>query len=206
MAITTYAELKTAIANWLNRDDLTSVIPDFISLAEADMDRKVRHWRMEKRATVQLDDQYSRVPSDWLESIRFYLSGGDTYELRQTSHSDMINRRMNAANVAGRPQYFTMSDGAFEIFPTPDTAYTAELLYYGRTAALSDSNTSNWVLEYAPDAYLYGALVHSAPYLVDDQRTQIWASLYQSAIDNVNMASDKARSTTSGMRMSIRSY
>ena len=206
MAITTYAELKTAIANWLNRDDLTSVIPDFISLTEADMDRKIRHWRMEKRATVQLDDQYSRVPSDWLESIRFYLSEGNTYELRQTSHADMINRRMNAANTSGRPQFYTMSDGAFEIFPTPDAAYTAELLYYGRTAALSDSNTSNWVLEYAPDAYLYGALVHSAPYLVDDQRTQIWASLYQSAIDNVNMASDKARSTTSGMRMSIRSY
>ncbi len=75
MSITTYSELKTAVANWLNRDDLTAVIPDFISLAEADMDRKVRHWRMEKRATVQLDDQYSRVPSDWLESIRFYLSG-----------------------------------------------------------------------------------------------------------------------------------
>jgi len=206
MAITTYAELKTAIANWLNRDDLTSVIPDFISLTEADMERKIRHWRMEKRATVQLDDQYSRVPSDWLESIRFYLSGGDTYELRQTSHSDMINRRMNAANVSGRPQYFAMSDGAFEIFPTPDAAYTAELLYYGRTPALSDSNTSNWVLEYAPDVYLYGALMHSAPYLVEDQRAQVWASLYQSAIDNVNMASEKARSTTSGMRMSIRSY
>ena len=206
MSITTYSELKTAVANWLNRDDLTSVIPDFIALTEADLDRKLRHWRMEKRATVQLDDQYSRVPSDWLESIRFYISSGTTFELHQTSHSDITRRRMNAANVAGRPQYFTMSDGAFEIFPTPDTAYTAELLYYGRTAALSDSNTSNWVLEYAPDAYLYGALVHSAPYLVDDQRTQVWASLYQNAIDNVNMASDKARSTTSGIRMSIRSY
>ena len=206
MAITTYAELKTAIANWLNRDDLTSVIPDFISLTEADLDRKLRHWRMEKRATVSLDDQYSRVPSDWLESIRFYLSEGNTYELRQTSHADMINRRMNAANTSGRPQFYTMSDGAFEIFPTPDTAYTAELLYYGRTAALSDSNTSNWVLEYAPDAYLYGALMHSAPYLVDDARTQVWASLYQTAIDNVNMASEKARTSTSGMRMNIRSY
>ena len=53
MSITTYSELKTAVANWLNRDDLTSVIPDFIALTEADMDRKIRHWRMEKRATVQ---------------------------------------------------------------------------------------------------------------------------------------------------------
>lgn len=206
MSITTYSELKTSIANWLNRDDLTAVIPDFISLAEADMDRKLRHWRMEKRATVSLDDQYSRVPSDWLESIRFYLSEGNTYELAQTSHTDMIRRRAQSANALGRPQYFAMSDGAFEIYPTPDVAYTAELLYYGRTPALSDSNASNWVLEYAPDAYLYGALVHSAPYLVDDARTQVWASLYQSAIDNVNMAAEKARTSTSGMRMNIRSY
>lgn len=206
MSITTYAELKAAIANWLDRDDLTSVIDDFISLTEADIDRKIRHWKMEKRATVQLDDQYSRVPTDWLESIRFYISGGQTYELRQASHADMINRRMSAANVAGRPQYFTMSDGAFEVFPTPDAAYTAELLYYSKTPALSDSNTSNWLLEYAPDVYLYGSLVHSAPYLADDQRIQIWASLYQSATDNVNIASDRARNTISGMRMSIRSY
>ena len=39
MTITTYATLKTAIADFLNRDDLTSVIPTFIALAEADMQR-----------------------------------------------------------------------------------------------------------------------------------------------------------------------
>ena len=206
MALATYDDIKASIADFLNRDDLTSVIPDFITMAEADMDRKIRHWRMEKRALVSLDDQYSRVPSDWLNSIRFYLTEGNTFELRQTSHADMINRRMNAANASGRPQYYTMSDGAFEIFPTPDTTYAAELLYFGRTPALSASNASNWVLEYAPDVYLYGSLLHSAPYLADDARTQVWASLYQTAIDNVNMSSDKARTSTSGMRMNIRSY
>ena len=55
MSITTYAELKSAIANWLLRDDLTSVIPDFIALAEADMNRAIRHWRMEKRSTAEID-------------------------------------------------------------------------------------------------------------------------------------------------------
>ena len=54
MALTTYAELKTAIGDFLNRDDLTSVAPDFISLAEADINRRVRHWRMEGRATHKL--------------------------------------------------------------------------------------------------------------------------------------------------------
>ena len=52
MAITTYSELKTSIANWLNRDDLTTQIPDFISLAEENASLLVRHWRMENRATA----------------------------------------------------------------------------------------------------------------------------------------------------------
>ena len=59
MALTTYAELKTAIGDFLNRDDLTSVAPDFITLAEADINRRVRHWRMEGRSTAQIDTQFS---------------------------------------------------------------------------------------------------------------------------------------------------
>ena len=68
MAITTYSELKTAVANWLNRDDLTSNIPEFIALAEAAINDQVRHWRMEKRAETTLDAQFIGPPSDWLET------------------------------------------------------------------------------------------------------------------------------------------
>ena len=66
MALTTYAELKASIADFLNRDDLTSAIPDFITLAEADMQRRVKHWRQEKRSTAELDTQYSAIPADFL--------------------------------------------------------------------------------------------------------------------------------------------
>ena len=99
-----------------------------------------------------------------------------------------------------------MSDGAFEVFPTPDTEYTAELLYYAKNEALSDSNTYNWLLQDAPDVYLYGTLMHTAPFLGDDVRLPIWANLYQSSIDSVNLVSEKSRTQTTGMRMSIRSY
>ena len=74
MALSTYDELKASIADFLNRDDLTSVIPDFIKLAETGMNREVRHWRMEKRATAQLDSQYTALPSDFLEPIRMSLN------------------------------------------------------------------------------------------------------------------------------------
>ena len=202
----TYAELKDQVRNFINKPDIDQTIDTFIDLAEADIARKVRHWKMEKRATVQLDDQYSRVPTDWLESIRFYLSGGDTYELELASRSELLSRRMNSVNTSGRPKYYTMSDGAFEIYPTPDAAYTAELLYFSQNTALSDENTSNWLLSDYPDVYLYGTLAHTAPFLGEDQRLPIWAQLYQSALDGVNMASEKARYSGSGLRMNIRSY
>ena len=202
----TYAELKDQVANFINKPDIEQTIDTFIDLAEADIARKVRHWKMEKRATVQLDDQYSRVPTDWLESIRFYLSGGNTYELKQVGHAEITNRRMGNLNTSGRPQYYAMSDGAFEMFPTPDTAYTAELLYYAKNEALSDSNTYNWLLQDAPDLYLYGTLMHTAPFLGEDARLSIWANLYQSALDSVNLASEKSRTQSTGLRMNIRSY
>ena len=85
MAITTYDELKTSVANWLNRDDLTSVVPDFITLAEADMNRKIRHWRQEKRSTAEIDTQYSAIPADFAEAIRFYLTANNTSPLELIS-------------------------------------------------------------------------------------------------------------------------
>lgn len=202
----TYAELKDQVANFINKPDIEQTIDTFIDLTEADIKRKVRHWKMEKRATVELDDQYSRVPTDWLETIRFYLSAGDTFELELASRAELLNRRMHAKNTSLRPRYYTMSDGAFEIYPTPDASYTAELLYYAENDALSAVNTTNWLLTDYPDVYLYGTLTHTAPFLGEDARLPIWAQLYQSALDGVNMASEKSRYSGSGLRMNIRSY
>ena len=205
MAITTYAELKTAIANWLNRDDLTSVIPDFISLAEADMDRKVRHWRMEERSTATIDARYTALPSGFMEAVRFHLDVDERPVELVTPLSLQTYRRQNA-DATGRPQYYSVIAGQIEVWPSPDGSYTGELYYYARTTPLSDSATTNWILTYFPDAYLYGALMHSAPYLVDDQRAGTWGSLYQAAIDGINRNNEKAKFGGSGLRMQVNTY
>ena len=69
MAITNYTQLQSSIASWLLRDDLTAVIPDFITLAEAQFNREIRNRKMIKRATATIDSQYSAVPSDWLQNV-----------------------------------------------------------------------------------------------------------------------------------------
>jgi hypothetical protein len=206
MPITTYDELKAAIADFLNRDDLTAAVPNFISLAEANMQRKIRHWRQEKRSTAELDTQYSAIPADFLEAIRFYVTSGDTKPLELISQAEMLDRKRKNLNTSGSPSYYAITAGEIEVYPVPDGTYDVELYYFSRVPALSDAAPTNWLLEYFPDVLLYGALVHSAPYLKEDGRIQIWSALFQEAIDAINTSSEKAKFGGSGRRMKIRAY
>lgn len=202
----TYAELKQQVLNFLNDPAAEQTIDTFVNLAEADMSRRVRHWRMEKRSTAILDTQYSALPSDFYEPIRLSITSGDTRRLEMASQAQMMDRRMRSLDASGRPHYYAMTDGSIEVFPTPDGEYTLEMVYYSKIIPLSDENTSNWILQYHPDAYLYGALLHAAPFLGDDARMQTWSALFEKAVSEINLDSDKAKFGGAGHRMKIRAY
>ena len=205
MSITSYSELKTAIADFLNRDDLASVVPTFITLAESSIQRRIRHWRQEKRSTITLDAQSEALPTAFLEAIRFYVTSNGTKPLEPISQAYMLDRKQLAQDTSGRPRFYAMTAGQFELYPVPDGSYDAEIYYYSRIPALSDVAPTNWLLEYFPDVLLYGALVHSAPYLKEDARIQIWSALYQEAVDSINVSSQQAK-FGSGQRLKISSY
>ena len=206
MPITTYAELQTVIADFLDRDDQTTRIETFIDLAEAAMNRLVRHWRMENRSTAILDTQYTAMPSDFLEPVRLQVLTQPPHALELIGQGELLTRRENTGDTQGTPRYYAITNGTIEAFPTPDGDYDLQMVYYGKIPALSAGNPTNWVLQYHPDAYLYGALIHSAPFLGEDARMTTWAALFQSSIDAINMESDKAKSNGSGRRLTIRSY
>lgn len=202
----TYAELKDEVVNFLNNMAAEQTVDTFIDLTEADMSRRLRHWRMEKRSTAILDTQYSALPSDFYEPIRLSITSGDTYRLELAGQAGMMDRRESGSDVAGRPKYYAITDGSIEVYPTPNDDYTLEMVYYSKIIPLDSTNTSNWVLTYFPDAYLYGALLHSAPFLGEDARLQTWSALYEKAINDINADSDKAKFGGSGHRMKIRSF
>ena len=190
MSITTYDELKTSIANWLNRDDLTSVIPDFIALAEASIARDMRHFKQEKRVTTDVNERYENLPNDWLEIQQVQFSDGGII----SSMSSAEMERMRSANdTTAKPRYMRLTADQIEFYPAPDASYEITMQYYARVPALDDTNTTNWLLRDAPDVLLYGALVASAPYLADDARAQVWASLYRAGIEGLNAENSKAR-------------
>jgi len=206
MALTTYTELKASIADFLNRDDLTSVIPDFITLAEAQINRDVRHWKMEARSSGQQTggDEYMQIPSDWIETIRLHLTGTGTSVVNLISRDAMADKRQGDEDVSGTPIYYTHADSQFQLYPTPSADTDFELLYYQKLDVLSGSNADNWLLLDSPDVYLYGALLHSAPYLAEDERVAIWAQMYSAAVARLNEASELARYSGSGLRLKIR--
>lgn len=201
-----YSDLKTNIADFLNRSDLTSQIDLFIDLAEADMVRKLRHWRMETRTTLSISGQYTNLPSDFLQFERLATTSSTPIRMQLISRAEMQELREKYRDASGEPQYYALTGGELEVYPTPDDTYSVDLTYLQTPTALSDSNTTNWVSTYCPDVYLYGSLVHSAPFLMDDPRIPVWQGLYEKALAEANAQSDKAKYGGTGLRMKVRAY
>ena len=192
MALDTFSGLKTTIADYLNRDDLTSIIPSFITVAEAKFNRKLRVRQMIKRATATIDTQYFAFPSDFLQAKELQLNTNPITYLDYVTQNQGDYSSANEYITVGKPVKYTIIGTQIQVIPTPDTSYTGELTYYGKIPALSDSNTSNWLLAYAPDLYLYGALLEATPYLKDDERLATWSTLYANSLGDIEVADQRA--------------
>jgi len=203
-SLNTYTGLKFAISDWLDRPDLDDIIPQFIEMAEAQMSRDIRHFEMENRATAEVDGQYLQRPSDWVETIRLHITSGGTRNLQLLSAAAMADKRQGVENATGEPRYYRHAERGFEVFPTADGTYEVELLYYQKIPALSGSNADNWLLLSHPDVYLYGALLHAAPYIKDDQRAATWAQLYSAALARVNESGASASQSGTGLQLKVR--
>ena len=186
MAFTSYSDLKTTVANYLGRSDLTAQIPDFIRLAETRMARDLRTRQMLKSATATMTGADARValPTDFMEVRDLYILGNPRMPVTYLSPSAFT--RDARADETGRPFYYTVLAQEFVFAPVPDGTRTLEILYYAKPTVLSDSNASNVFLANYPDALLYGALAEAEPYLINDARLQTWISLYDRAINNIN--------------------
>jgi len=191
MALTTYTELQAAVADFLNRDDLTNTIPTFIKLAESQISRDLLHWKQQKRVVTTLNERYENLPNDMIKIHNVVLDDQD--QVKPASDSEIGRYKANSENVAAQPVYYTLNSGQIEFIPAPDQDYELTLLYSARITSLSDSVEDNWLLLDYPDIYLYGTLLQSAPYLQEDARLQVWAQLYSAAIANANAQSENVQ-------------
>ena len=187
MALTSYSTLKTSIANWLNRSDLSDEIADdFIVLTEADLNSKLRIRKMVNQTTITIDSETESVPTGFLQIRNFYiLSGATKHPLRYVAPSHMDQLR--GTSTSGTPEVYTILGDTFRFSPKPDSSYTGYLNYYKKFDALTVSNTSNWILTDHPAIYLYGSLFHAANFLggIEPGQAQQWQQMYSTAMERL---------------------
>lgn len=173
MSITTYAELQTAIADYLARSDITSAISDFIKMAEARMNRSLRTHDMEASATVTMTSGSGSLPSDYLEWIAV-THDGSTYdsELRYVEADSDEWRFRHRPN--SNPQLFTILANTLKIRPVVSGNCT--LFYYQSIPSLA-TNSTNWLLTQAPDLYLNYALAEAHIYIKQYDRAKDFMAL-----------------------------
>jgi hypothetical protein len=187
LPLATYADLQSEVAAWLRRVDLTAEIPTFITLAEAQMNRRLRVRPMAARTAMIWSAEYADLPADFLsEREATVVAGGAVHRLAYLTPEQMDAGARTVSS--GRPRFYGLYGGQMRLHPVPDQAYAGELVYLQAIPALSDAQPSNWLLAAHPDAYLYGALAQSAPYLKADDRLQTWTALFGAVLADIEAA------------------
>ena len=201
MAYTSYSDLKTAVANYLARSDLTSQIPDFVHFAENRLRRELRIRQMLKvaTATATAGDSTVSLPADFLELRDIHIAATPVRTLEFLSPSSFF--RTARTTESGVPTAYTVLASEFQFAPIPDSAYTYKMLYYSAPTYLSDANPSNAFLANCADALLYASLAEAEPYLMNDARIATWAALYQRAIESLSTSDDRSEFAGSPLSM-----
>ena len=201
MAISTYAELQTAVANWLDRDDLSARIPEFIALAEARMNRVLRLRMMESKytaSTVASQRNYA-LPTGYLQMRNFQLNTSPITPLQYVTPE--IYDRLWGGSGGGTPSFYTILAGEIQLGPIPGSVLTMEMLFYKKITALSGTNTTEQMLTDNPDIYLYGALLEAEPFVMNDERVPLWAQGFSQAVADLQEQDNKDRHSGSALRV-----
>lgn len=174
MSLTTYTELQTAIANRADRDDLTSDIPDFIRLCEAELNNQLRVSQMEQRATSSSSEEYLTLPADFLAMRSIRINGDTRYTLQAMSPDQMDMKHQTGTS---RPSRYAIVGDTIQVNPAPDATYTYEITYWEQIPALAN-NSTNWLLTDYPGIYLFGSLVQLADHTHSTQSGE-WRAQYE---------------------------
>ena len=201
MAINTYSTLQTAVANWLDRNDLTDRIPEFISLAEATFNRVLRLRAMETTVAdaTPSGSKEDALPSGYLQMREIHLSTTPVVSLAYITPEIMY--RIRAGSTSGKPNSYTIVGDNILFGPTQEGAYDYSMTYYKAFDALADNAPTNWLVLNAPDLYLYGTLLQAEPFLMNDERVPLWERGVRQVINDLQQQDDKDRHSGSEMRV-----
>ena len=172
MAISNYTELNTAVANWLDRDDLTDRIPEFIALAEARFNRLLRIRAMEEKQTASTvaGQRNIALPAYFIQMRNLQINTSPITPMQYVTPE--IYDRLYGSTGTGTPQMYTIIADEIQLGPIPSSVQTIEMLFYKKFDSITAVSPTNWMITNAPDVYLYGCLLEAEPFIMNDPRTQ----------------------------------
>lgn len=184
MSITTHAELKTAVSNWLKRSDLSTYLDDLVMAGEKWIMRKVRATEMETSMSVSISGSGTATPPSGFLGFKYsYIDGSPARKLVTRTPAQIFERFPNRSS-SGKPEWIGYDAGSFIFGPFPDSTYTVKGTYYKRQGPLSsgvyDLFTNN------PDLFLFAALAESEPFLKNDKRVALWMSKRDAIAKDIN--------------------
>lgn len=184
MSIATYADLQTAVGNWLHRGDMAAVIPDLIRLGELRIFREIRCRVMETALSGTITNGLMAVPASYVDLKFAYIDATPTSILSRTSASSLYEQYPNRT-ATGKPVLIAREGSNFIFGPNADSSYTVSGIYYALPTSIQSSANALFLAN--PDLYLMAALCEAAPYIKDDPRIAVWENKYlaiKSMIDN----------------------
>ena len=201
MAISTYSELQTAVANWLDRDDLTARIPEFIALAEARFNRILRLRSMEAKYTANTvaGQRNLALPANYIQMRNFQVNGNPLTTLSYVTPE--IYDRLWGGSTSGTPKFYTILANEVSFGPIPATVMEVEMLFYKKFDNLSVTTTTNLLLTDGPDIYLYGSMLEAEPFIMNDERVPLWATALERAVTDMQEQDNKDRHSGSALRV-----
>lgn len=191
MSIATYAELRTAVENWLDHTLFTARVPEFIVLFEAAANRRLRVRQQEASSALTPSLGTVALPGDYLAWRRVTWTGAPRVELQYVHPSYL--QAAYPSSPADVPRIFTIEGSTLKVRPIDGAAL--EFDYFQKIPALSsgaDSGT-NWLLAAHPDLYLFGALVEAEMFGVNDERAPVWKARRDEIFDEIEKLSNKTR-------------
>jgi hypothetical protein len=185
----TYDSLLTEVAEELNRYDLNSRIPLWVGFVEAELNRTLRldRWMRVTNSSWVPAAETAVLPSDLLELI----------SIRSVTRDKVLDQATEgftkSLRSGGGPGLYSIEGDRIRISPPPAVDEVFEIAYYGRIPALGPLVQSNWLMEHHPDLYFYMTLLHSAPYLKEDERLGIWGTIAAGIVQGLKAGDNRHR-------------
>jgi len=196
--VMTYNSLVDNIQVYLERTDAQTIsyIPTFIMLAEQVLASQMKflgNLYVAESAMVANTPIIAK-PTDWHKTVSFNITvNGASQPVLLRKYEYLKEYTPNATTGTGAPLYYCDYDYShWFVSPTPDQAYSFEVLYYQRVQPLDASNQTNWYTQYAPQAILFGSLLQAMPYLKNDPRVAMWQQQYDLIVSTLT-TEDKLR-------------